>query len=92
MSTIACLAAFFGASACWGVIGYVLGLRRGYAKWMAVSSEVPTIIYHGLCSKCRGPDPLFDISIHGGPTTLMRKDGTIFDPDAALDAEIKGSK
>lgn len=76
MTTLACLAAFFGASMCWGVIGACLAYRIGYNS--------------GRREALRPAFMALMEGIHIPCALLTERDRA--DLDAALDAEIEGSK
>ena len=84
MTTLACLAAFVGASACWGAIGYVLGrksVRRGLPIYDRHGNYLGTAV---SMTEVSATPTLAEIGLS---VAYMPCDG-----DAALDAEIEGSK
>jgi hypothetical protein len=74
MTTLACLAAFFGASACWGVIGFVLGRKYESNRIRSIRNITVTIP--------DGPRPDWELFKCGGGKLVLS------DPDAELDREI----
>lgn len=82
MTNLAYLAAFFGASACWGVIGFVLGIRHGI-----VLERRRIVRQFFTVADVPNASDLIGVSCE-----LVYHPSNVADPDAALDAEIEGSK
>lgn len=75
MSTLACLAAFVGASLCWGVIGFVLGRKYESNRIRSIRNITVTLP--------DGPRPDWELFKCGGGKLVIP------DQDAALDAEME---